>query len=405
MKPPRDRTGVAGQGGKRCGLREIEARVIVAIMAFLTVADLFAAQAILPALATHYAATPAEMGVAVNSCTLGMALAGLAVGVLGHRIDRRKGTALSLALLSIPTLLLAVAPTLEVFASLRVAQGLLMSTAFSLTIGHLSERASHGNATGYVAAYITGNVASNLFGRLLASSLVEGWGLAHSFAVFAILNLFGAALAWHALRARSGSRAASSVDMSMVAAWRKHIANPVLQKMFAVGFLILFVFVGLFSYVSFVLIAPPLSLSAMRIGLVYFVFLPSILVTPLAAHLVAQLGASKVLLSGFALALIAMPLVLSGSLGVVLIGLALAGVGLFLAQAVATGLVGLSAAVDPGSASGLYLAAYFLGGLIGSAAVGAVFVHAGWLASIAVLTAALALACRLALSLSSHAGR
>ena len=44
--------------------------------------------------------------------------------------------------------------------------------------------------------------------------------------------------------------------------------------------------------------------------------------------------------------------------------------GTFLAQAIATGLVGRIATHDRAAASGMYLAAYFAGGLVGSAVLG-----------------------------------
>jgi hypothetical protein len=42
-----------------------------------------------------------------------------------------------------------------------------------------------------MAAYITGNVASNLFGRLMAVSAADYFGLSGSFYAFAALNLVG----------------------------------------------------------------------------------------------------------------------------------------------------------------------------------------------------------------------
>src|SRR5262245_44872378 len=110
---------------------------VVGLTAFLTVVDLFATQAILPSLAKAYGVSPAAMGVSVNSSTVGMAVAGLAVAFFSRRIDRRRGILLSLALLSIPTALLAAAPDLAAFTVLRIVQGLLMSSAFTLTLAYL----------------------------------------------------------------------------------------------------------------------------------------------------------------------------------------------------------------------------------------------------------------------------
>ena len=83
--------------------------LVIGPIAFLTVVDLFATQAILPSLANAYGVSPAAMGTAANASTFGMALAGLAVAFFSRKIDRRRGIVISLALLSIPTALLAIA--------------------------------------------------------------------------------------------------------------------------------------------------------------------------------------------------------------------------------------------------------------------------------------------------------
>ena len=118
----------------------IARRVAIGLMAFLTLVDLFAAQAILPTLAAHYQVSASAMGIATNACTLGMAVAGLAVASFSMRIDRRAGIVASLVVLALPTLLLAHAPNLAAFAALRIVQGLCMATAFALTLAHLGER-------------------------------------------------------------------------------------------------------------------------------------------------------------------------------------------------------------------------------------------------------------------------
>jgi MFS transporter, YNFM family, putative membrane transport protein len=104
------------------------------------------------------------------------------------------------------------------------------------------------------------------------------------------------------------------------------------------------------------------------------------------------------------------PLLLAPSLPVVLTGLTLIGIGTFFAQATATGFVSRTATTDRGSASGIYLASYFFGGLIGSAVLGQVFDRWGWTACVAGVGAALAAAALLAIRLktptatASHSG-
>jgi YNFM family putative membrane transporter len=369
--------------------------LVIGSTAFFTLVDLFATQAILPALAAAYGVGPAAMGLAVNAATLGMALAGLGVAFFSRRIDRRRGVMISLAALAVPTVLLASAPDLGVFAALRIVQGIFMSTAFALTLSYLAEQCSAAETAGAFAAYITGNVASNLFGRLAAAALVDHLGLAANFYVFAALNLAGAVLVYFSL-ARSAPAPMPAVERSPFSYWAEHLRNARLRASFAIGFLILFAFIGTFTYVNFVLVRPPLGLGMMALGLVYFVFLPSVLTTPLAGRAVERFGTRPTIWGALAMAATGLPLLLAENLSLVIAGLTLIGVGTFFAQATATGFVGRAATSDRGSASGLYLAAYFFGGLAGAAALGWLFDRFGWSACVAGIGVALAAAAWLA---------
>ncbi|NNM76476.1 MFS transporter [Sphingomonas sp. ID1715] len=364
----------------------------VGLIGFLTLVDLFATQAILPSLARLYQVTPAAIGLAANASTLGMAIAGLVAGVLGRHVDRRQGVWISLVLLAVPTALLAFAPNLTVFAVLRVVQGLCMATAFTLTLTYLSERCSATGATTALAAYVTGGVASNLIGRLTAATVAGLLGPAISFLFFAALNLGGAALVARALSRGAPMRMDEGAGRRFWSGWAEHLRNPRLLRLYLIGFLILFGFIGTFSYVGFVLARPPLSLSMTALGLVFLVFAPSMVTTPLAGAAATRVGLGPALALSLLLAIAGLPLLLATWLPALLAGLALVGIGTFFAQAVATGQVGRTAERDRAAASGLYLSFYYCGGLAGAAVVGQVFDRFGWTAALESVGAALALA-------------
>jgi predicted MFS family arabinose efflux permease len=302
-------------------------------------------------------------------------------------------------ILAIPTSLLATAPDLTVFTVLRVTQGLCMASAFALTLAYLGEQCSSVDASGAFAAYITGNVASNLVGRLISAAVVDTLGLASNFYFFALLNLAGAALVYFTIQ-RVQPMHAMPASQTPFAATLAHWRNPALRAAFGIGFCILFAFIGIFTYVNFVLARPPLSLGRMDLGFVYFVFLPSIVTTLLAGKAVTRFGTRPAIWGALALAAIGLPLLLSSHLAQVLTGMVLVGVGTFFAQASATGFVGQAASENRGVASGTYLACYFLGGLVGSAVLGQMFDHFGWIACVAGVAASLALAGLLATRLT-----
>jgi predicted MFS family arabinose efflux permease len=373
--------------------------IVIGLTAFLTVVDLFATQAILPTLARAYNVSPAAMGFAVNASTMGMAVAGLAVALFAQRIDRCMGILVSLVLLSIPTALLAVAPNLTVFTALRIAQGLCMASAFTLMLAYLGEECSAMDAGGAFAAYITGNVASNLIGRLVSAGIADHLGLASNFYFFAILNLAGAVLVYFTVAKAAPMEQMEPVRRSPFATWLEHLRNPQLRAAFGIGFCILFAFIGTFTYVNFVLVRPPLSLGPMELGFVYFVFAPSVVTTLLAGRAVNRWGTRPTLWASLALAGIGLPLLLLPHLAAVLLGMILIGVGTFFAQATATGFVSRAATTDRGAASGIYLTSYFSGGLVGTAILGQVFDRIGWPACVGGIGLSLAVAALLALRL------
>jgi MFS transporter, YNFM family, putative membrane transport protein len=297
----------------------------------------------------------------------------------------------SLVLLAVPTALLASAPNLTVFTSLRITQGLCMAAAFALTLAYLGEQCSAMDAGGAFAAYITGNVASNLVGRLISAAVADTFGLASNFYFFALLNLAGAVLVYFTIQ-RVQPMHTMPATQSPLAATLAHWRSPQLRSAFAIGFCILFAFIGTFTFVNFVLVRPPLALGMMDLGLVYFVFAPSVVTTLFAGRAVARFGTRASIWAALAVAAIGLPLMLSSYLASVLAGMVLVGVGTFFAQACATGFVGQAAHDNRGVATGTYLACYFFGGLAGSAVLGQLFDRYGWAACVAGVGVALAVA-------------
>ena len=186
-----------------------------------------------------------------------------------------------------------------------------------------------------------------------------------------------------------------------IAHWR----NPSLRAAYAIGFCILFAFIGTFTFVNFVLVREPLSLGRMDLGLVYLVFAPSVVTTPFAGRAVARFGTRQVISGALAFAAIGLPMMLSSHLPYVLAGMVLVGVGTFFAQAAATGFVGQAAQDNRGVASGTYLACYFFGGMAGSAVLGQLFDRFGWSACVAGVGASLAIAAMMTTQLKLPSSR
>ena len=146
--------------------------IVIGLTAFLTVVDLFATQAILPSLTRHYGVTPAAMGFAVNASTLGMAVSGLAVGYFSRASTAGSASSsASSCLPSRPRCSRGAGPH-DVHDPARRA-GAVHGRGLHAD-ARLSRRAVQRRGCRWrFAAYITGNVASNLIGRLISAAVAD----------------------------------------------------------------------------------------------------------------------------------------------------------------------------------------------------------------------------------------
>src|SRR6185437_1270610 len=109
---------------------------------------------------------------------------------------------------------------------LRIIQGLCMASAFTLTLAYLGEECSAADAGGAFAGYITGNVASNLIGRLISAGVADHLGLAANFYFFSALNLAGALLVYFTIRSTMPVVPVEQARPSPLIALKTHLHNP-----------------------------------------------------------------------------------------------------------------------------------------------------------------------------------
>jgi hypothetical protein len=119
-----------------------------------------------------------------------------------------------------------------------------------ITLAYLGEHYSAADSATTFAAYITGNEASNLIGRIISAGVAEHFGLAANFHFFAGLDLLGAALVYFTIDKKRCMECTGDTGRSPLAAWAMHMKNPALRASFAIRFCILFAFIGTFTHVN-----------------------------------------------------------------------------------------------------------------------------------------------------------
>ncbi|HEY3383908.1 MAG TPA: MFS transporter [Vicinamibacterales bacterium] len=347
--------------------------VLAGATAFL---DLYSTQPLLPFLARAFKATTLGVSLTVTASTVGVAIAAPLVGRLADRVGRKRvivGAALALAL---ATLMASTSTTLGQLIAWRFLQGVFTPGVFAVTIAYIHEQWPPWRAGAATAAYVSGTVVGGFSGRVIAGVVAADITWRSSFVVLAALNLGAAVALWrwlpvdlHPVHAREESRVDALVG---------HLRNPQLVSAFVVGSGVLFSLVALFTYVTFLLAAPPFHLSTVALGSVFSVYLVGAVITPFVGPVIDRYGHDRGMAVAITFGVVGALLTLVGTLATILAGLAIASTGVFIAQAAASSYVGSAATRNRGLAVGLYATCYYLGGSAGGSLPALFWDRWGW---------------------------
>ncbi|HZP79350.1 MAG TPA: MFS transporter [Pseudolabrys sp.] len=365
-------------------------RLAVGLAGFCAFINLYAPQAILPLLAGEFSAGPAQISGIMTASTLAVALTAPFTGTVADVLGRKRVIVSAMAILAIPTIMAALAPTLSALVFWRFVQGLVLPPVFAVTIAYIGEEWPRQEATAAVGLYTSGASLGGFSGRFFTGLLADLIGWRYAFDVLAVVTLAGAAAVYVMLPrerrfVRSEGLIASTKQML------GHLRNPQLVATYAVGFGVLFNFIATFTYVSFHLAAPPYSLSPTWLGTIFVVYLVGTAATPMAGAAVRRFGRRNFVVALMFLWMAGAAITLASPLPLILVGLALcAGCGM-VCQAISTSAVTLIAHAGRSSAVGLYVTSFYVGGSFGAAIGGFAWTYGHWPACVAMLIVMLAI--------------
>jgi predicted MFS family arabinose efflux permease len=358
---------------------------VCGLVAFLT---LYSTQPLLPLFEALFHASKSAVGWTVSASTLGVAIAAPLLGTFTERMNRKRVILISIVLIAVPTCAAATSSTLGWLIFWRLLQGLVTPGIFATTIAYITEAWPPTAVAPVMSIYVSGTALGGFSGRAVTGILADHAGWRASFVVLGAMSLGGAALVAWLLPNRPSSHegaarpALRQVFMPML----HHLRNPRLLTTYLVGFNVLFSLVGVFTYITFYLAAPPFSLSTSSLSLLFVVYLVGLIATPLAGALLPRVGLRTGITGSILLSLVGVLLTLMHSLPVVITGLALCCTGVFISQSCATSFLREAASESSrASAVGMYVACYYIGGTVAGVAPSLVWNFGGWTACAAMI--------------------
>ena len=320
-------------------------------------ATMYSTQAILPRLGDDFDVSPSATGLTISVVVIAVAAAGWAWGLLSDRYGRKRTLTAASALLVVPTLLVALAPTFPLFLMFRALQGLCMPGLLIVGVPYVAEVFTPGLGGRAMGLYVAGLFAGGVVGRVGVGlvAAAAGWRLALGLLV--ILPAAGA-LVMHRTLPDAPLPSRSEHARSAVLG---QLGNPRVLRPALVASALFFTFVSVFSYATFRLEMPPFDYGTGTVSLIFLLWALGVAGPP-AGRLADRLGWRSVALLGLCSSATGVLLSLPASIATLVPALTLVIGARFVG--VTSAQLGVSQAgdLDRGVASAVYFTLYYVAG-------------------------------------------
>jgi YNFM family putative membrane transporter len=376
----------------------VAAVVLCGVCAFL---ELYCTQPLLPLLAHVFHASKTGVSLTVSAATLGVAISAPVFGALTERLRRKQVIVASLVGVSLPTLLAASSQTLGQLIFWRFLEGITLPGIFAVVVTYIGEEWPADQVALIMAFYVSGTALGGFTGRLTSGILAQAFNWRVSFLTLGASSLVGAAAVWAWLPEGRGrvwpvvlptAGGEFSAPIAKLPAFPYQVQelfrNRRLVATFAVGFNVLFSLVGVFTWITFHLSAPPFLLSTTALSSLFFVYLIGLVVTPAAGYVITRVGLRVGIGGAIICSMIGVLLTLAPSLMMAIAGLTLLSSGVFVAQTASQSHLRVASPPEARvTAAGVYLTFYYLGGTAAGVVPGLFWAIGKWPACVGFIVA------------------
>ncbi len=338
----------------------------MSVAAVVVFACLHALQPLLPELSRTFALSELQTSWAYAIGTLSLGISLLFYGALSDALGRRSLLIWTLVGMTVCTFALTQVESYGGLLCWRALQGFCLGGLPAIAIAYLGEELSPPALLSAVASYISASSLGGILGRLLAGFFAD---LGHWPWAFWPLFLACVLLCIGVIRYLPPSQHFEAKPFS----WRValadhgfHLRQPVLLITYLIGGLNFFIYVNQYTYMSFVLAAPPFGLGSGLIGLLFLTYLTGTLGSALSGRIGQAIAVPVAMALGVLIMMLGSLVTLWQSIPLIVAGFFITAFGFFLTHSLASSWVNRHARKAKASASALYLVFYYVGASTGS---------------------------------------
>ncbi|KOY83038.1 MFS transporter [Lysinibacillus macroides] len=360
---------------------------------FITFANLYSTQPLLPTFAEEFQVSPAIASLSLSVTTFALAVSLIIVSSLSEAWGRKSLMTISIFAASLLTLALAFASNFEMVLLLRVVQGAVFAGLPAIAMAYLGEEIEPASLGIAMGLYISGNSVGGLSGRVIISTFTDFYNWHIGMLVLGGISVVISVLfVWMLPNSKHFSARPLQIKALTITLWQ-HLKDPSMLCLYGISFVLMGSFVTLYNYIGFKLMAPPYHLSATIVGWIFVIYLVGTFSSAWFGSLADRYGRQRMLLLAIAIMFIGAIITLNELLSLKIIGITVFTFGFFAAHSIASGWVSKRASHDKAQASSLYLFFYYVGSSVGGTVGGVFWMKYGWVGVIAMIALFLLIAC------------
>jgi YNFM family putative membrane transporter len=347
---------------------------IIIYCTIVAFAILYEHQPLLPLLADQWNRSISDAALLTTVTMLPLAVAPLIYGYILERFSARRMLITGFTSLLVSQAILSTGPDYHIFLLLRAVEGLVLPAIFTSLMTYTSAMGGHEKARRNISVYIAATIVGGYCGRTVTGIVTSLYSWQTAFWMWSVLALI-AVLSLFKLESDPRSNLVK-VSYQEV---KELIKKPVNREGLLAAFALFFVFAGTLNFLPFRMrdIDPDITTAA--ISMVYTGYLVGILISLYSTRLVIRIGSErKTLLIGTAVYMVGCAIFMSDSIPYLYLAMFVFAAGMFTLHSVLSGYLNHIESSRKGMINGLYVSAYYSGGVLGSFLPGLVYQSVGW---------------------------
>lgn len=354
------------------------ATAALCLASFMVFANLYVTQPLLPMLAGEFSITAVQASWSFTLATLTLGLSLLFYGPLSDALGRRGIMLMTLCGVTVSTLALSLVSSYEQLLLLRGIQGFFLAGVPAIAIAYMSDEFSRKALLLAVGLYVSANSLGGIAGRLIGGFTAESLGLSGVFMVITGISFVCLGLVFYLLPASQHFQSQNLHLKRIMGDIRGHLCSPPLLLAYIIGGFNFFIFVNQYSYITFVLVEAPYSLSTAMLGMLFLTYLTGTVGSAVSGRIAQRVSQPLCMALGIVILMCGTLLTLLPSLVAIIAGLFVNSFGFFFTHSSAMSWVSHQAQRAKASASSLYLVFYYLGASSGGLYLAPFWQQAGW---------------------------